>query len=313
MSNLHCSEIVEERIRPVLSHLSLIFVRLPSGSSAWKPHLAAARWGFQAMQAQRQSKRSVLALLRGKCRRSDLALLALALLSIAVGSPAANVENPIVPSTGLEDANLAPGFKVERYAQVWQRNPFTLVTPTVPTVKESPFSKMFLTSWLKDGPQEVIYVQNSDTNDVQRITEQPNQNSLRLLEFHPNSDPKLVEAVVSDGKEKGVVKFRFDVQTAAAQSFSPEVQAHSGAPPGNSPSRPGLQTAPQPATASASPQSAPNGGSHVQRPPGQPSASQANAGASNSGSFSSSSRMQMSPRGRPGRVLGSEAVHLPAP
>jgi hypothetical protein len=146
---------------------------------------------------------------------------------------------------------------------------------------------------------------------VQRITEQPNQNNLRLLEFHPNSDPKLVEAVVSDGKEKGIVKFRFDVQGASAQSFSPEVQARSGVAPGNGPSRPGVQMAPQPVTTSATAPSAANGGSQTQTRPGQPPASQANAGASNSGS-TSSSWMQMSPR-RATRGRESEGVRLPAP
>lgn len=91
----------------------------------------------------------------------------------------------------------SPGFNVERYAHIWQCNTFTLVTPAAPREEESPFSKMFLTSWLKDESQEVIFVQNSETNVVQRITEQPNQNDLRLLELRSNSDPKLVEAVVS--------------------------------------------------------------------------------------------------------------------
>jgi hypothetical protein len=141
---------------------------------------------------------------------------------------------------------------------------------------------MFLTSWLKDGSQEVAFVQNSDTNVVQRITEQPNQNNLRLLELRSNSDPKLVEAVVSDGKEKGIAKFRFEAQAAAAQTFSPEVLAHNWTPPGYSPARPGSQAAPQPGTTSASAQAALSAGSQSQ---GQPSLPQANSGQSNSGSL----------------------------
>jgi hypothetical protein len=259
------------------------------------------------MQAQRQGKRSVLALLWGKCGRLGLALFALILLSAPLGSPATNVGNPSIPDTASDGANLPLGFKVERYAQIWQRNPFVLVTPTVVKEQESPFSKMFLTSWLRAGPQQVIYVQNSDTNDVQRITEQPNQNSLRLIEFHSNSDPKLVEAVVSNGKEQGVVKFRFDAQAGTAQAFSPEVLARSGAAPGNSGSRPGSQIPPQPVSTSAGPPRTSNGAPQAQGPPGQGPGAQANAGSS------SSSRRPMSPRGRPGRALGSEAVQLPAP
>lgn len=269
------------------------------------------------MQAQRQSKRLVLALLRGKCRGSGLALAALALLSAPFSAPAgsspANVGDPAVAGM-LEHAGLSPGFKVERYAHIWQRNPFTLVTPAAPREQDSPFSKMFLTSWLKDGSQEVIFVQNADTNVVQRITEQPNENNLRLLELHSNSDPKLVEAVVSDGKEKGIVKFRFEAQAATAQTFSPEVLAHNRtppgySPPGYSPPRPGSQPAPQVVATSASAQGALNAGSQAQ---GQPPLPQANSRSSNSGS-PSSSRMQISSGRRPVRALGSEGVRLPAP
>jgi hypothetical protein len=260
------------------------------------------------MQAQRQSKRRVLALLRGKSRRSRLALATLAFLNAPFSAPAgsspANVGDPAGASM-LDHADHFPGFKVERYAHIWQRNPFTLITPAAPREQDSPFSKMFLTSWLKNGSQEVIFVQNSDTNVVQRITEQPNQNNLRLLELHSNSDPKLVEAVVSDGKEKGIVKFRFEAQAATAQAFSPEVLAHNRTPPGYRPVPPGSQAAPHTTSASAqSAQSVQNAGSLSQRQPSLPE--------SNSGS-SSPSRTQMSSTGRRVRVPSSEAVHLPAP
>jgi len=219
------------------------------------------------MQAQRQSKRRVLALLRGKCSGSGLALAALALLSAPFSAPAdssaVNVGDPAAAGM-LDHADVSPGFKVERYAHIWQRNPFALVMPAAPREQDSPFSKMFLTSWLRDGYQEVIFVQNSDTNVVQRITEQPNQNNLRLLELHSNSDPKLVEAVVSDGKEKGIVKFRFEAQAATAQTFSPEVLAHNRTPPGYRPIPPGSQAAPPRVTTSASAQ---NVGPQPQRQP----------------------------------------------
>jgi hypothetical protein len=260
------------------------------------------------MEAQRRDKRSVLVLPPEKCKERCLALAALTLFSAPAASPADNVGDPAVTDT-LDHADLSPGFKVERYAHIWQRNPFTLVTPAAPREQESPFSKMFLTSWLRDGSQEVIFVQNSDTNVVQRIAEQPNQNNLRLVALHSNLDPKLVEAVVSDGKEKGIVKFRFEAQAATAQTFSPEVLAHNRTPPVYSTVPPGSQAAPQPVTRSASTQGALNAGSQTQ---GQPSLPQATSRPSNSGS-SSSSRMQTSSSGRQVRAPGSEGVHLPAP
>jgi hypothetical protein len=109
------------------------------------------------------------------------------------------------------------GFKPERYVQLWKRNPFTLVTPDAPHAPPSAFDKLFLTSWLKVGAAEVIFVQNSDTNEAERITTEPNQNNLRIVEFHLNPNPRLVEAVISNGKEQGIVKFRFDGQAPNSQ------------------------------------------------------------------------------------------------
>jgi hypothetical protein len=116
------------------------------------------------------------------------------------------------------------GFKLERYVRVWERNPFTLVTPAAPQAQHSPFEKLFLTSWLKDGPRNVIFIQNLETNEVQKITAEPNQDNLRLITLNLNPDPQLVEAVISDGKEQGPVKFRFDGQSSVAQTASPQAQ-----------------------------------------------------------------------------------------
>jgi len=81
------------------------------------------------------------------------------------------------------------GFHPERYAPVWERNPFVLVTATAQ--EHSPFEKFFLTSWLKDGSTDIIFVRNSDTNDVQKITTTPNQAGLRLIALRLNANPLL--------------------------------------------------------------------------------------------------------------------------
>jgi len=127
------------------------------------------------------------------------------------------------------------GFKLERYARVWEHNPFTLVTPALPQAKLSPFDKLFLTSWLKDGRTDVIFIQNSETNEVQKITAEPNQNNLRLIALHLNAYPQFVEAVISDGKEQGPVKFRFDVQSSAGQMPSSVARIPNGGAPGQAP------------------------------------------------------------------------------
>ena len=62
------------------------------------------------------------------------------------------------------------------------------------------FGNLVVVSWLEDAGKDVIYVQNTETNDVQKITYEPNLDNFRIVELHPNADPKLFEAVISNGK-----------------------------------------------------------------------------------------------------------------
>ena len=91
------------------------------------------------------------------------------------------------------------------------RDPFLdkSVTPTIMgAYKPSVLDKLVLVSWLNDAGKIVIYVQNTETNEVQRIASDPNKDNFRILEVHPNADPKKFEVVISNGNEKGPVKFR---------------------------------------------------------------------------------------------------------
>ena len=74
--------------------------------------------------------------------------------------------------------------------------------------KDNLLDKLVLVSWLDDAGKIVIFVQNTETNDVQRVTYEPNKDHLRIVEIHPNADPKLFEVVISNGTEKGPVRFR---------------------------------------------------------------------------------------------------------
>jgi len=138
------------------------------------------------------------------------------------------------PMTAMADADhdkeIPIGFKLERYAPVWERNPFVLVTVDAPQAQHSPFEKLFLKSWLKDGRTDVIFIQNLETNEVQKITAEPNENNLRLVALRPNPDPRLAEAMISNGKEEGPVKFRLDVTLPAGIIAAPAAQtANAGA------------------------------------------------------------------------------------
>jgi hypothetical protein len=80
---------------------------------------------------------------------------------------------------------------------------------TRPQTQVGAFGNLVLVSWLEDAGKDVIYVQNTETNDVQKITSEPNLDNFRILELHPNADPKLFEAVISNGVQQGPVRFRF--------------------------------------------------------------------------------------------------------
>jgi hypothetical protein len=80
---------------------------------------------------------------------------------------------------------------------------------TRPQTPVGAFGNLVLVSWLEDAGKDVIYVQNTETNDVQKITSKPNLDNFRIVELHPNADPKLFEAVISNGVQQGPVRFRF--------------------------------------------------------------------------------------------------------
>ncbi len=133
------------------------------------------------------------------------------------------------------DDQLPVGYKTDRYRRIWERNPFTLVTPAAAQAAPNPFEKLVLVSWLKDSGKDIIFVQNTETNDTQKITTEPNKENLRLLAMHPNPDAKLVEATISNGTEQGSVKFHFEAPNPNANV--------PGQMPGNNPGgmpRPGF-------------------------------------------------------------------------
>jgi hypothetical protein len=103
-----------------------------------------------------------------------------------------------------------PNFTRYDYARS-PRDPFldkSVKTTIVGEYKANVLDKLVLVSWLDEAGKIVIFVQNTETNDVQKVTSEPNKDHFRILEIHPNADPKLFEAVISNGSEKGPVRFR---------------------------------------------------------------------------------------------------------
>jgi hypothetical protein len=106
--------------------------------------------------------------------------------------------------------------------------------------KPSILEKLVLVSWLDDAGKIVIFVQNTETNDVQRITTEPNKDNFRLVEIHPNADPKLFEAVIANGSEKGPVRFRLTLP-------NPNPKNGTTSPPGAQTKNPQTETISPPA------------------------------------------------------------------
>jgi hypothetical protein len=103
-----------------------------------------------------------------------------------------------------------PNFTPYGYSRS-ARDPFLdkSVRPTIlGEYKANLLDKLVLVSWLDDAGKIVIFVQNTETHDVQRVTYEPNKDHFRIVEIHPSADPKLFEAVISNGTEKGPVRFR---------------------------------------------------------------------------------------------------------
>ena len=158
----------------------------------------------------------------------------------------------LLSGTGVLAANaddaIPSGFKPDRYQTVWERNPFTLVTPTITAVQTTPFDKLILVSWLNDGGKDVVFVQNTDTSEVQKVTNEPNPNNLKLVEIRKNADPQKAEVVLSNGPETGSVKFRLDAPPASPQvDGSQSTMGTPVTPPSKSPiAAPGMPLPPVP-------------------------------------------------------------------
>jgi hypothetical protein len=131
--------------------------------------------------------------------------------------------------------DIPTGPKLERYTQLWEHNPFAPEAVPTSAPQPSPLDGLFLSSWLREDGRDVIFVQNLQTAEVVKITTVPNQDKLRLIRMSLNQDPRLVEAVISDGNERRAIKFRLDGQalpgTANGGTGEPANARESGSSP----------------------------------------------------------------------------------
>ncbi len=79
----------------------------------------------------------------------------------------------------------------------------------VPVVSQ--YTKFILRAWCTGGglPTQV-WIQDLESEDkpTQIVTVYPNKNRYFLVEIFPNSNLHLVSVIISDGKEKGTIRYR---------------------------------------------------------------------------------------------------------
>jgi hypothetical protein len=173
----------------------------------------------------------------------------------------------LLAGTGRSDDTLPKGFEVSRYQSVWERNPFTLVTPSLGQAA-SAFSKLILVNWLHDKGKDILFVEDTETNEVKKVTKEEGANSdqLRLIEVVPNKNPSLIFAKLTNGREEGIVKFKFDQGNTQAVNQNLGMPRVPGQPPigpngrpfGNAPGGPARRTPQLPAGVTQAPANAPN-------------------------------------------------------
>jgi hypothetical protein len=84
-------------------------------------------------------------------------------------------------------------------------DPVRLVPPD-PHTEGGAFANLILVGRLNDAGNYVIFVQNTETKKLQKVTSEPNKNHFRIIELRPNADPKLVEALIANGTDQGTAK-----------------------------------------------------------------------------------------------------------
>ena len=107
-------------------------------------------------------------------------------------------------STSAEERDMDVGGEQNEETGA-KADPVKLITQT-PSTQGGAFANLILVGWLNDAGNYVIFVQNTETKKLQKLTSEPNKDHFRIIELRQNADPKLVEAVISNGTDQGTVK-----------------------------------------------------------------------------------------------------------
>ena len=141
--------------------------------------------------------------------------------------------------------DIPTGTTLERYSRLWERNPFAPEKENRPVARHSILDELVLSSWLRGNFGDIVLAKNLATNEITKIEASPNKSNLRLLKLTVNSDPRLVEAVISDKDETRVIKFAFGGQ-ASSELANSQVAGPSGVDSPNRTTAPELANAQSP-------------------------------------------------------------------
>jgi len=126
----------------------------------------------------------------------------------------------------LSAAELPVGFGVERYARIWERNPFTLVTPDVRPAQASPFNNLFFSELAeRRGRRGSLCSKLGNQRSPKNYCPAwPNQATAHR--DASESEPAPSGGDHFDGKEEAGIKFRFGAgQTASDVAQMPNNDA----------------------------------------------------------------------------------------
>jgi hypothetical protein len=124
-----------------------------------------------------------------------------------------------VAEAHAEDAAIPQGYKVERYAALWERSPFTTASASDGPA-EPAAAKLVLAGVAKIGNEDIVTLLNKDSQERTLVTQTPNAQGYKLVSVEQNSDPLKVVATLLKGTES--LKVRFDPALLSAPSKSPQ-------------------------------------------------------------------------------------------
>lgn len=122
---------------------------------------------------------------------------------------------------GADDSPWAAGRDFQTFAWLVERSPFSL-----PTAEESsPLADRFaLTGAAGIGGEALVFVFDRTTQARHMLSKQPNAESMSLVEFLPDPDPRRMRATIRVGGEIATISFQ------EAGAASPEAQNPAVAP-----------------------------------------------------------------------------------